>query len=133
MVLNGNSLLKSASLALVLSLGLPLGGLLAPAPAQAATLPAPYLSRALDAVLIAHFALVGAVADAHFAQQLADEQRQLAEQTLRDWRLTLNSSTETRSKAHWPHALNLLRTLLGQQTLCQHAWKNRVWTWQRNP
>ncbi len=52
MVLNGNSLLKSASLALVLSLGLPLGGLLAPAPAQAATLPAPYVSRALDAVLI---------------------------------------------------------------------------------
>ena len=50
-----------------------------------------------------------------------------------DWRLTLNSATETRSKAHWPHALNLLRTLLGQQPLCQHAWKNRVWTWQRNP
>ncbi|VVO77037.1 hypothetical protein PS865_01622 [Pseudomonas fluorescens] len=50
-----------------------------------------------------------------------------------DWRLTLNSSTETRSKAHWPHALNLLRTLLGQQPDCQHAWKNRVWTWHRNP
>ena len=50
-----------------------------------------------------------------------------------DWRLTLNSTTEARSKAHWPHALNLLRTLLGQQPLCQHAWKNRVWTWQRNP
>ena len=50
-----------------------------------------------------------------------------------DWRQTLNSITETRSKAHWPHALNLLRTLLGQQPLCQHAWKNRVWTWQRNP
>jgi hypothetical protein len=50
-----------------------------------------------------------------------------------DWRLTLNSTTETRSKAHWPHALNLLQTLLGQQTHCQHAWKNRVWTWQRNP
>ena len=50
-----------------------------------------------------------------------------------DWRLTLNSGTEARSKAHWPHALNLLRILLGQQSLCQHAWKNRVWTWQRNP
>lgn len=37
----------------------------------------------------AQIALVGAVADAHFAQQLADEQRQLAEQTLRDWRQTL--------------------------------------------
>jgi hypothetical protein len=50
-----------------------------------------------------------------------------------DWRLTLNSGTEAVSKAHWPHALNLLQTLLGQQTHCQHAWKNRVWTWQRNP
>ncbi len=49
------------------------------------------------------------------------------------WRLTLNSGQEAVSKAHWPHALNLLRTLLGQQTHCQHAWKNRVWTWQRNP
>ncbi len=28
--------------------------------------------------------------------------------------------------------LNLLRTLLGAQTFCQHAWMNRVWTWQRN-
>ena len=50
-----------------------------------------------------------------------------------DWRLTLNSGPEAVSKAHWPHALNLLRTLLGQQPHCQHAWKNRVWTWQRNP
>jgi hypothetical protein len=49
-----------------------------------------------------------------------------------DWRLTLNSTTEALSNAHWPHALNLLRTLLGQQPLCQHAWKNRVWTWQRS-
>ncbi|WP_434767477.1 beta-ketoacyl synthase chain length factor [Pseudomonas triticicola] len=50
-----------------------------------------------------------------------------------DWRLTLNSSPKPQSKAHWPHALNLLRTLLGQQPDCQHAWKNRVWTWHRNP
>ena len=50
-----------------------------------------------------------------------------------DWRLTLNSTTAAPSRAHWPHALNLLRTLLGQQSLCQHAWKRRVWTWQRNP
>lgn len=49
-----------------------------------------------------------------------------------DWRLTLNSTTESLSKAHWPHALNLLQTLFGQQPHCQHAWKNRVWTWQRN-
>ncbi|MGN8122002.1 beta-ketoacyl synthase chain length factor [Pseudomonas sp. 22082] len=49
-----------------------------------------------------------------------------------DWRLTLNSAPQARSKPQWPHALNLLRTLLGQQPHCQHAWKNRLWTWQRN-
>ncbi|WP_085631026.1 beta-ketoacyl synthase chain length factor [Pseudomonas sp. R16(2017)] len=48
------------------------------------------------------------------------------------WRLTLNSAPGALSNAHWPHALNLVQTLLGQQTLCQHAWKNRVWIWQRN-
>jgi hypothetical protein len=50
-----------------------------------------------------------------------------------DWQLTLNSATDELSNAHWPHALNLVRTLLGQQTTCQHAWKNRVWTWHRTP
>ncbi|MCU0074473.1 beta-ketoacyl synthase chain length factor [Pseudomonas koreensis] len=50
-----------------------------------------------------------------------------------DWRLTLNSAPPALSKAQWPHALNLLRTLLGQQPHCQHAWKTRLWTWQRNP
>jgi hypothetical protein len=49
------------------------------------------------------------------------------------WQLSLNSPKDALSKPCWPHALNLLRTLLGQQTTCQHAWKNRVWTWQRNP
>ena len=49
-----------------------------------------------------------------------------------DWRLSLNSPSDALSKSRWPHALNLLRMLLGQQTTCQHAWKNRVWTWQRN-
>ncbi|WP_077045066.1 beta-ketoacyl synthase chain length factor [Pseudomonas sp. KK4] len=49
-----------------------------------------------------------------------------------DWRLSMNSPTDALSKPRWPHALNLLRALLGQQTHCQHAWKNRVWTWQRN-
>jgi hypothetical protein len=49
-----------------------------------------------------------------------------------DWQLSLNSASDELSNAQWPHALNLLRTLLGQQTTCQHAWKNRVWTWQRN-
>ncbi|WP_085701085.1 beta-ketoacyl synthase chain length factor [Pseudomonas sp. B26(2017)] len=49
-----------------------------------------------------------------------------------DWRLTLNSAPQAVSKPQWPHALNLLRTLLGQQPHCQHAWKTRLWTWQRN-
>lgn len=53
MAFKGSSIFKSASLALTLSLGLPVGGVFGPAPAQAATtLPAPYVSRALDAVLI---------------------------------------------------------------------------------
>ncbi len=51
----------------------------------------------------------------------------------KDWQLSLNSAADPLSKAHWPHALNLLPVLLGQETSCQHAWKNRVWTWQRNP
>ncbi|WP_150642361.1 beta-ketoacyl synthase chain length factor [Pseudomonas fluorescens] len=50
-----------------------------------------------------------------------------------DWQLSLSSATAEPAKADWPHALNLLRTLLNEQTHCQHAWKNRVWTWQRNP
>lgn len=52
MAFNGNSLLKSASLALILALAMPTGGVVVASPAVAATLPAPYVSRALDAVLI---------------------------------------------------------------------------------
>ena len=37
----------------------------------------------------AQIALIGAVADAYFARQLADEQRQLAQRTLKDWRQSL--------------------------------------------
>lgn len=37
----------------------------------------------------AQIALIGAVADAYFAGQLADEQRQLAERTLKDWQQSL--------------------------------------------
>ncbi|OLU25086.1 RND transporter [Pseudomonas sp. PA27(2017)] len=37
----------------------------------------------------AHIALIGAVADAYFARQLADEQRLLAERTLKDWQQSL--------------------------------------------
>ncbi|MEN5092762.1 beta-ketoacyl synthase chain length factor [Pseudomonas protegens] len=49
-----------------------------------------------------------------------------------DWQLSLDSHDGQIPKTQWPHALNLLRTLLGSQTFCQHAWMNRVWTWQRN-
>lgn len=42
--------------------------------------------QARDATQIA---LIGAVADAYFARQLADEQQQLAEHTLADWRQSL--------------------------------------------
>ncbi|OLF56173.1 beta-ketoacyl synthase chain length factor [Pseudomonas chlororaphis] len=48
------------------------------------------------------------------------------------WQLSLGTATGEIPPADWPHALNLLRTLLGEQTFCQHAWKNRVWNWQRN-
>ncbi|MGV8916938.1 MAG: beta-ketoacyl synthase chain length factor [Pseudomonas sp.] len=50
-----------------------------------------------------------------------------------DWQLTLGSAHASQPKAPWPHALNLLRTLLSGQTLCQHSWKNRLWNWQRQP
>ncbi|MFW0756611.1 beta-ketoacyl synthase chain length factor [Pseudomonas sp. H11T01] len=49
-----------------------------------------------------------------------------------DWQLSLSSAAGESPKADWPHALNLLRILLSEQTTCQHAWKNRVWNWQRN-
>lgn len=52
MAFKGTSLLKSASLALILALAMPVGGALVASPAAAASLPAPYVSRALDAVLI---------------------------------------------------------------------------------
>ncbi|MGC5699932.1 beta-ketoacyl synthase chain length factor [Pseudomonas sp. NFXW11] len=48
-----------------------------------------------------------------------------------DWQLSLGSHDGQIQRAPWPHALNLLRMLLGSQSLCQHAWMNRVWTWQR--
>jgi len=49
-----------------------------------------------------------------------------------DWQLALSTPPVQPSGSDWPHALDLLRTLLNNETTCQHAWKNRVWTWQRN-
>lgn len=50
-----------------------------------------------------------------------------------NWQLTLSAGSESLPKCEWPHALDLLRVLLSNQTLCQHSWKNRLWSWQRFP
>ena len=50
------------------------------------------------------------------------------------WHLTLTSNNATSpAKTQWPHAIELLRHLLAGQTSFQHAWKNRLWHWQRTP
>jgi hypothetical protein len=51
----------------------------------------------------------------------------------KDWQLTLSAGSESLPRSEWPHALDLLRVLLSQQTSCQHSWKNRQWSWQRFP
>ncbi|QXI28996.1 beta-ketoacyl synthase chain length factor [Pseudomonas vanderleydeniana] len=48
-----------------------------------------------------------------------------------DWQLSLGRCENQDSRTQWPHALNLVRTLLGPQTTCQHTWKTRAWNWQR--
>jgi len=50
-----------------------------------------------------------------------------------EWQLELTTGTVQATQTQWPHALNLLRALLTDQGACQHAWKNRVWNWQRKP
>ncbi|CCG42686.1 efflux transporter outer membrane subunit [Magnetospirillum molischianum] len=45
----------------------------------------------------AHIALVGAVADAYFAERLAQEQLDLAERTLADWRQSLDLARQLKS------------------------------------
>ena len=47
-----------------------------------------------------------------------------------DWRLQLHNGPGPRSD--WPHAINLVRALCGDQERLQHHWKNRQWTWSRN-
>ncbi len=49
------------------------------------------------------------------------------------WQLTLSPAREGLAPSTQPHALSLLQTLLGQKANCQHAWKHRVWNWQRKP
>ena len=48
------------------------------------------------------------------------------------WQVTLETGPADAEHAPWPHALNLLRHLFDEQASFQHAWKTRVWTWQRN-
>ena len=48
------------------------------------------------------------------------------------WQVTLKTGPADADKAPWPHALNLVRHLFDEQASFQHAWKTRVWTWQRN-
>ncbi|MDB6144072.1 MAG: 3-oxoacyl-ACP synthase [Pseudomonas sp.] len=50
-----------------------------------------------------------------------------------DWALSLSPGGENLPRAEWPHALNLLRVLLSEESSCQHSWKNRLWNWQRSP
>jgi hypothetical protein len=47
-----------------------------------------------------------------------------------DWQLLLR--TASGPGAEWPHALNLVRALCGEQTSLQHHWKSRQWTWSRS-
>lgn len=48
------------------------------------------------------------------------------------WCLSLGHTTEPQPAAPWPHALSLLRSIATGQPVCQHFWKQREWTWQRN-
>lgn len=48
------------------------------------------------------------------------------------WQVTLKTGPADADKAPWPHALNLVRHLFDEQASFQHAWKTRVWTWQRS-
>ena len=51
----------------------------------------------------------------------------------KQWQLSLSTRTSEPAKTQWPHALELLRHLLNGQASFQHAWKNRIWHWQRSP
>ena len=48
------------------------------------------------------------------------------------WQLSLSTGLGDAAKTPWPHALQLVRHLLDEQTCFQHAWKHRVWNWQRS-
>jgi len=47
------------------------------------------------------------------------------------WTLGLDESVDQKMPRLWPHALELVRMLSGEQTLRVHHWKKRRWTWQK--
>jgi len=47
-----------------------------------------------------------------------------------DWSLQWRAGQGQRTD--WPHAVNLLRTLVTGQTPLEHHWKNRLWIWSHN-
>ncbi len=49
-----------------------------------------------------------------------------------EWQLSLNTDTQGTTRTQWPHALNLLRALHTDQSVCLHPWNNRLWNWQRS-
>ena len=49
------------------------------------------------------------------------------------WQLSLATGAPSSTGTRWPHALELVRHLLDEHTSFQHAWKSRVWNWQRTP
>lgn len=47
-----------------------------------------------------------------------------------DWRLELTTGDNRRDAGAWPHALDFLRSLLGERAPLEHPWKRRRWIWQ---
>lgn len=47
------------------------------------------------------------------------------------WQLRLEAAEDGQPPSTWPHALELIRLLLGQQSHLTQQWKSRRWTWQK--
>lgn len=68
------------------------------------------------------------IADVPFSYALA--LRLSAGEAPDHWRLSLGEAPGAGDPPTWPHALNVLRSLLGHGTPVQHTWKTRQWNWQ---
>jgi len=51
----------------------------------------------------------------------------------RQWRLTLDSAAGATEPSTWPHALNLVRALLGDAGMPVHSCRGRHWHWHAAP